>query len=89
MAGCPVICLDRGGPPAIMEGRGTAVPVTGRVLAGLAEALGSCGPRYAPSTRWAADRLPSVVASWYQQVSASRGEMAKAPDVRAAGAPAS
>ena len=90
MAGCPVICLDRGGPPAIMEGRGTAVPVTGRVLPGLAEALwGRAGPATPHPRGGRSDRLPSVVASWYQQVSASRDEMTNAPDVRSAGAPAS
>jgi glycosyltransferase involved in cell wall biosynthesis len=67
--GCPVVCLDRGGPAVLVgPGEGVKVPVTGEVVANLARALSSLPTSGAPLTRWSAARLPSVVSSWYERV---------------------
>ena len=67
-AGCPVICLDRGGPAVLVgPGEGVRIPVRGDVVGNLARALASVTARMAPVARWRADRLPALVASWYEQ----------------------
>lgn len=63
--GCPVVCLDVGGPPLLMAGHGTAVPPDGDVVEGLARALVSVPDRFPPSPRWGPARLPALVDSWY------------------------
>lgn len=64
--GCPVVCLDVGGPPIIVGDRGSAVsPYADDVVADLAMALGAVAGRYAPTDRWAPDRLPDLVDAWY------------------------
>jgi glycosyltransferase involved in cell wall biosynthesis len=67
--GCPVVCLDRGGPAVLVgPGEGVKVPVTGEVVANLARALSSLPGPGAPVTRWTAARLPALVSSWYERV---------------------
>jgi glycosyltransferase involved in cell wall biosynthesis len=65
--GCPVVCLDAGGP-SLMAG------INGHVVAigdgtHLPERLGArlqdLGPRGVPYRRWAATRLPALLADWY------------------------
>lgn len=66
--GCPVVCLDRGGPAVLVgPGEGVKVPVTGEVVANLARALASLSDPGAPVTRWTAARLPALVSSWYER----------------------
>ncbi len=68
-AGCPVICLDRGGPPLVADINAHVVPVGGDVIGGLAQALrDSTNARAQPTTRWKAERLPALTASWYAMV---------------------
>jgi glycosyltransferase involved in cell wall biosynthesis len=67
--GCPVVCLDRGGPAVVVGAReGVKVPVTGDVVGGLANGLSSLGGRIPPVGRWTAARLPSLLDRWYGQV---------------------
>jgi glycosyltransferase involved in cell wall biosynthesis len=68
--GCPVVCLDVGGPPTLIAGEnGVAVPPTAEAPRLLAEALlkSSRGPG---SDRWRADRLVALVDQWYEEVTA-------------------
>lgn len=71
-AGCPVVCLDIGGPPLIIEGTsGHAVRPDGRAPERLAEAVPHVR-RDPPSDRWSADRLGPMVTGWYETALASR-----------------
>lgn len=64
--GCPVVCFPLGGPPTLAERNGTVVALNGdlaRTFAtGVLEAARAGG---SPHDRWSPDRLPAVVASWY------------------------
>jgi glycosyltransferase involved in cell wall biosynthesis len=74
-SGCPVVCLDWGGPSVLVDqGQGVRVPIQGvpGVAARLAEALGSIESRIQPSARWNRDRLPQLLAHWYSMVLPSR-----------------
>lgn len=65
-AGCPVVCLDMGGPPFLAGPNAFAVSVDRNVVANLAQALDDAGKqRGEPYHRWAADRLPGLVTDWY------------------------
>jgi glycosyltransferase involved in cell wall biosynthesis len=71
--GCPVVCLDRGGPAVIVgAGQGVKVTVSADTVSNLASALQSLEGRISPVARWDADRLPLLLAQWYQQVSRGR-----------------
>jgi glycosyltransferase involved in cell wall biosynthesis len=72
--GCPVVCLDRGGPAVLVgPGEGVKVPITRDVVADLASALSSLPPdRGLPVTRWSADRLSMLVSSWYERAARTR-----------------
>jgi glycosyltransferase involved in cell wall biosynthesis len=71
-AGCPVVCLDVGGPPLIIEGTsGRAVPPDGNSPRRLAEEIPHVR-RDPPSDRWSADRLGPMVTSWYETALATR-----------------
>ncbi|WP_112240239.1 glycosyltransferase family 4 protein [Kribbella monticola] len=71
--GCPVVCLDRGAPAALVgPGEGAVVPWRGDVVGALADALGNITRRIDPVTRWAPDRLPAILADWYSTQPASR-----------------
>jgi glycosyltransferase involved in cell wall biosynthesis len=64
-SGCPVVCLDVGGAPLLIEGTpGAAVKPDAQTPRRLAEAMRSVR-RYPPSDRWNADRLPGRLAEWY------------------------
>jgi glycosyltransferase involved in cell wall biosynthesis len=64
--GCPVVCLDRGAPAALVgPGEGAVVSWRGDVVGALADALGNVTSRIEPVARWAPDRLPGILAGWY------------------------
>jgi glycosyltransferase involved in cell wall biosynthesis len=66
--GCPVVCLDRGGPAVLVgEGEGVKVRSTGTVVEDLAAGLAGLGPRIRPVSRWSAERLPGQLAEWYRE----------------------
>ncbi len=65
-SGCPVVCLDRGGPSVIVgPGEGVAVSWRGDVVGELARGLASLQGRITPVDRWGPDRLPDILAAWY------------------------
>jgi glycosyltransferase involved in cell wall biosynthesis len=64
-AGCPVVCLDVGGPPVLLAGTGRAVPPGGAMPGDLARALVevAAGPRTV--VRWERAAVPGLLADWY------------------------
>jgi len=63
--GCPVVCLDVGGPAMLVsDGGGVAVPVGRRLPERLAAAVREAerGPF---SDRWDMTRLPDRLTEWY------------------------
>jgi glycosyltransferase involved in cell wall biosynthesis len=78
--GCPVVCLDRGGPAVIVgAGQGVKVAVGADTVGDLARALRSLNGRIPPVSRWDADRLPWLLTDWYAQVCGRRIQAASAP----------
>ncbi len=72
-SGCPVVCLDRGGPSVIVgPDEGVAVPWQGDVVAELARGLASLRGRITPVDRWGPDRLPDILATWYSPARVTR-----------------
>lgn len=70
--GCPVVCVDRGGPPTLIQsGGGVIVPLRGDVPAGLARALAGLDGRNAPDERWSQDRLPELIRRLYAETHAA------------------
>lgn len=64
--GCPVVCLDVGGPPLLIAGTtGEAVPADGHAAERMADAMNRVR-RHSPSDRWSGDRLPKLVTEWYE-----------------------
>ncbi len=63
--GCPVVCLDTGGPPRLLRGTGHAVTPGPRLLEDLAEALQACigGPREV--VRWDRHGIGDLLTDWY------------------------
>lgn len=71
-SGCPVVCLDRGGPSVIVgPEEGAVVPWRGDVVGGLAKGLGSLHCRIPAVNRWSPDRLPNLLATWYTEARVS------------------
>lgn len=67
-SGCPVVCLDRGAPAALVgPGDGVVVPWRGDIPAGLADGLAGLTGRIEPADRWSPGRLPDVLAGWYAE----------------------
>lgn len=65
-SGCPVVCVDRGGPSVIVgPDDGAVVPWRGDVVGSLAQGLGGLTGRIEPVARWSPERLPDVLAKWY------------------------
>lgn len=62
--GCPVVCLDVGGPPILVRSCGVAVAPDGDVPGKLASALAAT-PRTRRVVRWGDDRVPDVITDWY------------------------
>jgi glycosyltransferase involved in cell wall biosynthesis len=66
--GCPVVCLDRGGPAVLVgPGEGVKVQVGKTVVDELARALAELDGRVVPMGRWTEDRLPDRLIGWYRQ----------------------
>lgn len=71
--GCPVVCLDVGGPPLLIAGAGgRAVPATRRAPMALAEAIHHV-ERQKPDDRWNGRRLIEEVSDWYEQAQSLPG----------------
>jgi glycosyltransferase involved in cell wall biosynthesis len=69
MAGCPVVCLDRGGPPRLLRGRGgIVVPPRGAVVEALARAVLDAAALGRVDVKWDSDTLADEVSSWYDGV---------------------
>jgi glycosyltransferase involved in cell wall biosynthesis len=65
-SGCPVVCINRGGPAVIVgPTEGVTVPWRGDVVGELAKGLASLQSRITPVDRWGPDRLPDILATWY------------------------
>ena len=66
MLGCPVVCVDRGGPPELLRaGNGVVVALRGDVAGQLALALTQIERRGMPDRRWASGRLPGLIRDLY------------------------
>ncbi len=64
--GCPVLCLDAGGPPTLVGAcDGVVVGLKGDVVAGLAAGLDRAGRMSPRQDRWDAARLPDLLATVY------------------------
>jgi glycosyltransferase involved in cell wall biosynthesis len=64
--GCPVICIDHGGPAVLVaDGEGVKVRPGKDLAAGIARALASAPARFDPSERWLRGRLPGKLDEWY------------------------
>ena len=63
--GCPVVCLDVGGPPLLVGSSGTAVATDGDVPGNLARALEATPRDERPVVRWGEDRVPGLLDEWY------------------------
>jgi glycosyltransferase involved in cell wall biosynthesis len=65
-SGCPVVCIDRGGPSVIVgPDEGAVVSWRGDVVGELARGLAGLRGRITPVDRWGPDRLPALLAAWY------------------------
>ncbi len=66
-SGCPVVCVDRGGPLGHGRRRRTAPSCRGEATwsADWPRASASVTGRINPVNRWAPDRLPAILATWY------------------------
>jgi glycosyltransferase involved in cell wall biosynthesis len=63
--GCPVVCLDVGGPPLLVRTCGTTVPTGGDLPGNLARALANTAHADRRVTRWGDDRIPGLLLEWY------------------------
>jgi glycosyltransferase involved in cell wall biosynthesis len=64
--GCPVICLDRGGPAVMVgDGEGVKVRTTRSVVNDLARALISVPARHVGTERWSEEQLPHRLTALY------------------------
>jgi glycosyltransferase involved in cell wall biosynthesis len=63
--GCPVVCLDIGGPPLLLRGTGVAVSPGPGVVAELAEALAQTIGRPRTIVRWDQSEVSSLLGEWY------------------------
>jgi glycosyltransferase involved in cell wall biosynthesis len=64
--GCPVVCLDVGGPPLLVRSRGTSVPTEGDVPGNLARALAATVHTDRHVTRWGDELVPGLLQEWYE-----------------------
>ena len=68
--GCPVICLDIGGPPVMADVNAHVVGLDGDIVGGLAYQLQrvastSTSTSGTPTRRWTVERLPELTRHWY------------------------
>jgi glycosyltransferase involved in cell wall biosynthesis len=79
--GCPVVCLDVAGPSLLIQGEnGIAVDPDGDAACQLAQAMLRVR-RGEPSNRWHADRLTSVVDTWYSAAESQSANRSRASAV--------
>lgn len=72
--GTPVICLDYGGPAALVgKGQGVLVSTKDDIVAGMAAALASVPARFPPTPRWSPRRLPDFLDDCYQKAIGNAG----------------
>jgi glycosyltransferase involved in cell wall biosynthesis len=72
--GCPVVCLDIGGPPLLVKPCGTAVAIDGDVSRNLARALASTPDGARCVVRWGEDRVPALIEDWYARATERQGQ---------------
>jgi glycosyltransferase involved in cell wall biosynthesis len=63
--GCPVVCLDIGGPPILLDGTGAAVAPDPGVVASLAQALAKTPGMPRTVVRWDESAVSTLLDSWY------------------------
>jgi glycosyltransferase involved in cell wall biosynthesis len=63
--GCPVVCLDTGGPPVLLEGTGAAVTPGAGMVPALAAALARSLTMPRTVVRWDQSGLATVLDDWY------------------------
>jgi glycosyltransferase involved in cell wall biosynthesis len=67
--GCPVLCLDTGGPPTLVGAEdGVVVPLCGDVVGGLASGLDQARELRPRREQWSARRLPELLNQLYSGV---------------------
>jgi glycosyltransferase involved in cell wall biosynthesis len=69
--GCPVVCLDVGGPPRIAGEYGVAVPPGPHLPASLAGAMNQAAALPRQVVRWDEAELPQLLVRWYEAASSS------------------
>jgi glycosyltransferase involved in cell wall biosynthesis len=77
--GCPVVCLDVGGPPLLVRTCGTTVPSQGDLPGMLAKAVAQSAHGERLAIRWGDDRIPGLLQEWYGEAQRGKG-MAGAPE---------
>ena len=66
MVGLPVVCLDTGGPSALVAvGGGVAVTPSGPVVDKLAQAVAVAVDLPRRRVAWSTDDLPQLLTEWY------------------------
>jgi glycosyltransferase involved in cell wall biosynthesis len=69
MAGCPVVCLDRGGPPRLLRQQGgIVVPASGAVVEALARGVLDAAALGRVDVKWDSETLADEITSWYDSV---------------------
>jgi glycosyltransferase involved in cell wall biosynthesis len=63
--GCPVVCLDTGGPPVLLEGTGAAVTPGPDMVAALAAALTRSLTMPRTVVRWDQSDMATLLDDWY------------------------
>jgi glycosyltransferase involved in cell wall biosynthesis len=64
-AGCPVVCLNTGGPPQLLRGTGHAVAPGPDLLEGLSRALRECVGAPRTIVRWDRSSVGHLLTQWY------------------------
>ena len=75
--GCPVLCLDTGGPPTLVGVEdGVVVPLGGDVLGKLASGLDQARELRPRREQWSARRIPDLLDELYSSLVPGRDRMA-------------
>jgi glycosyltransferase involved in cell wall biosynthesis len=72
--GCPVVCLDVGGPPLLLSGTGVAVAPDERATEGLAQALLRARDMERQVVQWSIEALPDLLHGWYVEATRTHRE---------------
>jgi glycosyltransferase involved in cell wall biosynthesis len=74
--GCPVLCLDTGGPPTLVGVEdGVVVPLSGDVVGGLASGLDQARELRPRREQWSARRLPDLLDKLYSGLDPARSRV--------------